>query len=153
MNSIICDAIRAKRLIRFVYEGYERIVEPHIHGINSANHEMLSGWLVGGWSESKPEQGWRNYLVKDMHDVHALADGFERPRSRYNAFDRNMRQVFCRIEPASDAPARAEETALSTREVHSGPADMPPSNLRRGPGTPGTATTPDVDTEPLPPAA
>ena len=149
MNSIICDAIRARRLIRFVYEGYERIVEPHIHGINSANHEMLSGWLVGGWSGSKPEPGWRNYLIKDMHDVHALADGFEQPRARYNAFDKQMRQVFCRVEPA-DAVAAVDEPGLSASEAHSGPADMPPPKLRREPGKPGAS---DIDTEPLPPAA
>ena len=149
MNAIICDAIRAKRLIRFVYEGYERIVEPHIHGINRANHEMLSGWLVGGWSGSQPEPGWRNYLVKDMHDVHALADGFERPRARYNAFSGQMRQVFCRVEPAADAVQPADEPDLSIADAHAGPADMPPSGLPR---EPGKGSTPDIQTEP-PPAA
>ena len=150
MNAVICDAIRAKRLIRFVYEGYERIVEPHIHGINSASHEMLSGWLVGGWSGSKPEPGWRNYLVKDMHDVHALADGFERPRPRYNAFDKQMRQVFCRVEPAADAATPIDEPDLSVADAHSGPVDMPPSNL---PGGRPRAEEPDFHTEPPPPAA
>ena len=143
MHLVICDAIRAKRLLRFVYEGYERIVEPHIHGINSANHEMLSGWLVGGWSGSKPEPGWRSYLVRDMHDVHALAEGFERPRARYNAFDRQIRQVFCRVEPAEDAAAPAFD-------AHSGPDDMPPRNL---PIDSLIRREPEVDTEPPPPAA
>jgi hypothetical protein len=27
MNTLICDAIRARRLIRFVYDGYERVAE------------------------------------------------------------------------------------------------------------------------------
>ena len=149
MNTLICDAIRAKRLIRFIYEGYERVVEPHIHGINSANHEMLSGWLVGGWSGSKAEPGWRNYLVKDMHDVHALADGFDRPRARYNAFDTQMRQVFCRIEPVEDAAAGDDEPDLAASDPHSGPADMPPLQLRREPVKPEKT---DISTEP-PPAA
>ena len=149
MNAIICDAIRAKRLIRFIYEGYERIVEPHIHGINSANHEMLSGWLVGGWSGSKPEPGWRNYLVKDMEDVHALADGFDRPRARYNAFDKQMRQVFCRVEPVDHAGIDADEPDLAAADPHTGLADMPPANLRRDPAQPGN---PHMQTEP-PPAA
>ena len=139
MNAIICDAIRAKRLIRFIYEGYERVVEPHLHGINSASHEMLSGWLVGGWSESRPEPGWRNYLVRDMHDVHALADTFEGPRPRYNPFDRQVRQVFCRLEPdemsarpvdapgvadaapAADTTARRDERAPQTPPAEPSP--------------------------------
>jgi hypothetical protein len=111
MLVIICDAIRTKRLLRFIYEGYERIVEPHVHGINVANHEVLSGWLVGGWSESRPEPGWRNYLVRDMHDVHALSDRFDGPRPRYNAFDPQIRQVFCRLEPVATIMRAADSSA------------------------------------------
>jgi hypothetical protein len=127
MHAIICDAIRARRLIRFIYEGYERIVEPHVHGINSANHEMLSGWLVGGWSESRPEPGWRNYLVRDMHDVHALADRFDGPRPKYNPFDPQVRQVFCRLEPVG---AAADEKAAPLADVSPAPDAQPKSEPR-----------------------
>ncbi len=147
MHSIICDAIRARRLIRFIYEGYERIVEPHLHGINAANHEMLSGWLVGGWSESRPEPGWRNYLVREMHDVHALADRFEGPRPKYNAFDPQVRQVFCRIEPVgADAQATAGGAVL---------ADISPPRLELvsdSSPAPRPAPPPDPGIDP-PPAA
>jgi hypothetical protein len=108
MNTLICDAIRARRLIRFVYDGYERIAEPHAYGISTANHEVVSAYLVGGWSASEGAPGWRKYLVGDMHDVHALAETFEAPRPGYNPEDRQMRQVFCRLEavsrPAAEAP-------------------------------------------------
>ncbi|HEX6058039.1 MAG TPA: hypothetical protein VFZ11_03390 [Gemmatimonadaceae bacterium] len=107
MNSIICDAIRAKRRLRFVYDGYERIVEPHVYGINTANHEALRGWLVAGWSESEAAPGWRTYLEREMRDVHALAQAFDGPRDGYVADDRQMRQVHCRLEAAS-AAARPE---------------------------------------------
>jgi hypothetical protein len=150
MHEIICDAIHAKRLLRFVYEGYERIVEPHVHGINTADHEMLSGWLVGGWSGSKPEPGWRNFLVRDMHDVHALADGFEGPRARYNAFDKQMRQVFCRLEPSANATEPAFDTRTLPADAQAGPADMPPPNVRPEQSAPRPD---DIQTEPPPPAA
>jgi hypothetical protein len=114
MNTLICDAIRARRLIRFVYDGYERIAEPHAYGISTANHEVVSGYLVGGWSASEGAPGWRKYLVRDMHDIHALAESFAAPRPGYNPEDRQMRQVFCRLEaaarPAAEAP-RPESTA------------------------------------------
>jgi hypothetical protein len=150
MHAIICDAIRAKRLIRFIYEGYERIVEPHLHGINTANHEMLSGWLVGGWSESRPQPGWRNYLVRDMHDVHALADGFEGPRPKYNANDPQLRQVFCRIEPVADA-GRAAERSAPIADMRAPIADAVPGEAappaERAPGA-----VPGSGLEPPPPA-
>jgi hypothetical protein len=114
MNTLICDAIRARRLIRFVYDGYERIAEPHAYGISTANHEVVSAYLVGGWSASEGAPGWRKYLVRDMHDIHALAETFAAPRPGYNPDDRQMGQVFCRLEaasrPAPEAP-RPESTA------------------------------------------
>jgi hypothetical protein len=53
MNDLICDAIRSRHLLRFIYDGYERVIEPHSHGINPANHEVVSGWLVGGWTKTE----------------------------------------------------------------------------------------------------
>lgn len=107
MNEIICNAIQARRRLRFIYDGYERIVEPHLYGITTASNEAVRCWLVAGWSESEAAPGWRTYLVREMHDVHALAQGFDAPREGYVADDHQMRQVFCRLE-ASSAVARPE---------------------------------------------
>ena len=103
MNTLICNAIEARRLVRFVYDGYERVVEPHLYGINQANHEMLSGYLVAGWSASKPEPGWRNYLIADMADIHVLGTPFVGPRAGYNPNDVHIRQIFCRVDQAGSA--------------------------------------------------
>ena len=104
MHQLICDAIGARRLLRFVYDGYERIVEPHLHGINAANHEALSAWIVEGWSASSGREGWRNYLVRDMHDIHVLARPFAAPRPSFNPDDPNFRQIFCSVAPLTEAP-------------------------------------------------
>lgn len=98
MNVIICNAIRARRLLRFTYEGYERVVEPHTYGVNTAGHEAVRGWLVGGWSSSTAEPGWRMFLVSEMRDVAALAEAFDGPREQYNAEDRGFETVYCRLE-------------------------------------------------------
>ena len=98
MNIVICDAIRAHRLLRFVYDGYERIVEPHAYGVNTAGHEAVSGWLAGGWSASHPEPGWRMFLVSDMAQVAALAEGFAAPREGYNADSPAFRELYCHLE-------------------------------------------------------
>jgi hypothetical protein len=97
MNVVICDAIRARRLLRFFYDGYERVVEPHVYGMNAAGREALSAWLVGGWSKSDPEPGWRMYLLGEMRDVAALAEGFEGARPGYNPEDSRMAEVYCRL--------------------------------------------------------
>lgn len=98
MNVVICDAIRARRLLRFVYDGYERVVEPHLYGINSAGREALSAYLVRGWSASEAAPGWRSYLLDEMRDTAALADGFSGAREGFNPEDSRMTRVYCRIE-------------------------------------------------------
>jgi hypothetical protein len=98
VNAIVCNAIRARRLLRFIYEGYERLLEPHLYGINTQNHEMLSGYLVGGWSATEAEPGWRSFLVRDMYDLQALAESFEGPRAGFDPSSERFRQVFCRLE-------------------------------------------------------
>lgn len=106
MNVIICDAIRARRLLRFFYDGYERIVEPHVYGVNTAGHEAVRAWLVRGWSKSDSEPGWRMFLVSQMQDVAAMAEAFEGPRGGFNPDDTQMEKIYCRIEPAWESGAR-----------------------------------------------
>jgi len=112
MNTLITDAIRARRLIRFIYEGYERIVEPHMYGINSANQEMVSAFLVGGWTKTETQPGWRNFLVKEMDDVHALSESFRTPRPGYNAKDPQFRQIYCSLDAQGRVVDRRDQTRV-----------------------------------------
>ena len=98
MNITICDAIRARRLLRFVYEGYERIVEPHAYGVNTAGHEAVSAWLVAGWSASETAPGWRMYLLDAMRDVAALAERFDGTRAGYNPDDPHFVRLYCQLD-------------------------------------------------------
>lgn len=59
MNTIICEAIRLRKIIKFYYDGYERIVEPHTYGIHKdTGNEVLSAYQIGRYSSSlKPPEG------------------------------------------------------------------------------------------------
>jgi len=98
MRLQICDAIRRRRLLMFGYGDFVRVVEPHLFGVNSAGHEMLSAWLRPGHSRSDPEGGWRNYLTSDITNLQALDETFTGPREGFNAADPRMREVFCVLE-------------------------------------------------------
>jgi microsomal dipeptidase-like Zn-dependent dipeptidase len=50
MDSILCEAIRSRRLVEFLYEGGLRVVEPHMIAQNELGHSILSGWFVAGFS-------------------------------------------------------------------------------------------------------
>jgi hypothetical protein len=89
----------------FEYGDLIRVVEPHRFGINSAGHEMMSGWLRAGYSRSDPAGGWRNYLLPDVTALQVLDAPFAGTRPGYAAHDPRMREVFCELTPtAADAP-------------------------------------------------
>ena len=102
----LCAAIRRRSLVMFEYGDLIRVVEPHRFGINSAGHEMLSGWLRAGYSRSDPAGGWRNYLLSDVSALQVLDAPFAGTRPGYTAHDPRMREVHCQLDPTeADAPA------------------------------------------------
>jgi hypothetical protein len=87
----------------FEYGDLIRVVEPHRFGINSAGHEMLSGWLRAGYSRSDPAGGWRNYLLSDVSALQVLDAPFADTRPGYAAHDARMREIYCELEPTEAA--------------------------------------------------
>ncbi len=70
---IICGAIKSQNVIRFYYTGTKvpgyRLVEPHMVAYNSRENLILSGWFLGGESESQEGQGWREYRIDEITQV------------------------------------------------------------------------------------
>ncbi len=106
MDPVICEAIRAKKLLIFGYADFVRVVEPHLYGVNTAGHEALSAWLRAGYSRTDPEGGWRTYLVGEMHRVQVLDETFGGPRPGYNPHDERIVEVFCGLEREDVADAK-----------------------------------------------
>jgi hypothetical protein len=94
---VVCDAIRSRRLLMFVYGGLVRVVEPHAFGVNTAGHEALSAWLRPGYSRATPGGGWRMYLTDGISALQRLDDTFAAPRPGYNPADPHFDTVFCSL--------------------------------------------------------
>src|SRR5260370_7710877 len=58
-KDLICEAIRCKKLLQFSYGNHLRVVAPHILGRDSSGHDILSAYLVRGYSESRKQPYWR----------------------------------------------------------------------------------------------
>jgi hypothetical protein len=97
-RDLICEAIRSKRLLQFSYGNRTRVVESHILGRDSAGHDILSAYLVRGYSESRKQPYWRFYLLKDITLLTMLDETFSGPRKGYNPKDPRMRRVYCSLE-------------------------------------------------------
>jgi hypothetical protein len=84
VNDIICQAINEKKLLKFSYEGMERIVEPHQLAFNEENNLALNAYWVRGYSKSgNTFDRWREYLVHLMTSVVILNEKFSEPRAGY----------------------------------------------------------------------
>jgi hypothetical protein len=87
-QGILCAAIGSKNIVQFWYAGDAapgpRTVEPHMVAYNAAGHLALSGWFLGGSSESSDGQGWREYLLSEITIFSVLPQHFQGPRSGYN---------------------------------------------------------------------
>lgn len=105
LHAQLCSAIAGRLLVMFEYGDLIRVVEPHRYGVNSAGHEMLSGWMRAGYSRSDAAGGWRNYLVDDINALQVLDAPFADTRPGYAAHDHRMPQAYAELAPSSmEAP-------------------------------------------------
>lgn len=89
-------AIRKRRKISFQYRGELRVVEPHLVGLNDAEHPTLSAWFVDGYSESGSGPGWRDYLLAEVDEAQILEETFPGPRVGYHPDGgQKFHGIFC----------------------------------------------------------
>ena len=97
MQKIICQAIEERKLLRLVYDGHERIVEPHLVGQKRTGNDALSAWQVGGYSKTNRQPPWRNYLLHRISHAEIIDQTFEQARPGYNPNDKTMSHIYCRL--------------------------------------------------------
>ena len=97
MNLTICKAIQEMKLLTFNYNGYERTVEPHAHGISTAGNECLRCYQVAGGSSSGTMPGWKMMTTDSITGVSLSQDRFSSPRDGYKKGDKGMSTIFCEL--------------------------------------------------------
>ena len=97
MDPRVCQAIAERKLLMFGYQGAVRVVEPHVYGISTAEHEAISAWLRPGWSKTNPDGGWRMFRVDGIVDLQLLPESFASARPGFNPEDPHFAEIFCRL--------------------------------------------------------
>lgn len=69
-HPLLWTAIENTRMIRFVYHGKDRLVEPHDHGVLNGSVQLLS-WQVAGRS-SRLLPNWLLTKVNEITDLELL---------------------------------------------------------------------------------
>ena len=84
MNKIIIEAINNKRLLGFVYNGKNRVVEPYMLGVSTKGNDTLSAYQIDGGSNSSKDLSWRQFVINDIERLNLLDETFELIREGYN---------------------------------------------------------------------
>lgn len=106
LNCIILlyGAIESKRLIRFKYQGKERIAEPHDYGIQKRVPRLLS-WQIDGQSSGRIP-GWRWFDVAGMQDSEMLDKHFPGNRDIRSGKHHQWDEIFIRVTPPEGSKAK-----------------------------------------------
>jgi hypothetical protein len=96
-DPLLWQAIEQKRMIRLVYHGKERLVEPHDHGVLNGAVQLL-GYQVAGFS-SRPLPNWILMKADEMADLKLSEKTF--PGGRPTASGKHLRWdiLFIRVQP------------------------------------------------------
>jgi hypothetical protein len=99
-DPLLWTAIENRRMIRFVYHGKDRLVEPHDHGVLNGSVQLLSYQLAG--SSSRPLPNWLLTKVREITDLVLLDQTF--PGGRPTASGKHIKWdiLFIRVQPAND---------------------------------------------------
>ena len=97
MNTQICSAIRDRAVVRLWYDGGDRTVEPHCHGISRADNEVVRAWQIEGYSESGNPVGWKLFKVVQIRHLSRTDATFTTNRPGYNPNDKHMKSVHCHV--------------------------------------------------------
>jgi serine/threonine-protein kinase HipA len=91
-ESVLCDAIKKRQRIKFIYKEKERVGEPQCYGISSAGQEVVRVHVLKGGS--RPEQ---LFVVSQIKSLTVLDEHFINPGPNYNPRDKAMKKIFCQL--------------------------------------------------------
>jgi hypothetical protein len=96
IDQLIRAAISQKRTMRFLYNGKERIAEPHDYGIQSGQTLLLT-YQIGGPSSSARLPAWRWIDVSKVSDLEILDVTFEGNRPAPSGRHHKWNRLFLRV--------------------------------------------------------
>ena len=97
-DPLLWQAIERRRMIRLVYHGKERIVEPHDHGVLNGAVQLL-GYQVAG-SSSRALPNWILMKVHEIVDLELLEKTFAGGRPTASGKHLRWDTLFIRVQPA-----------------------------------------------------
>jgi hypothetical protein len=97
MNKQIVSAIKKKLVLRFVYNGKERVVEPQTYGVSKTGKEVLRARQIGGGSRSGQSRIAKLFDVEKLSGLKNTDEQFAEALPEHNPNDSAMAEVFATL--------------------------------------------------------
>ncbi|WP_454677225.1 hypothetical protein [Achromobacter marplatensis] len=93
LQKLIKKSIEDKAIVRFVYGGHQRVVEPHVLGISRGVMQIL-GYQIEGSSSSGTLPEWRRFDLPGIVGMEVTGQTFSGrrpfPSGRHSSWDRQI---------------------------------------------------------------
>lgn len=103
-------SIEAKKALRIVYHGEERLVEVHAIGLSTKGNPCVRVYQVVGGSVFSDTSGWKMLKISDIEQFEETDNEALTPRPGFNPGDRGMRTIISEVnqhEPPNDNEERS----------------------------------------------
>lgn len=100
IDKLIRQAIGQKRLLQFVYQGKNRVIEPHDYGIHRGSVKLLA-YQIGG-SSSGRIPNWRWIEADQISDIELLSKTFPGGRSAPSGQHHQWEVLYARVGQADE---------------------------------------------------
>ena len=87
------DAIINRQVVRFVYDGLQREVEPFLLGTTTAGRPALRAYQTAGGSRSGTVPGWHLFSLGKIGGIAMIQESFSGERPWYNPADKAMSTI------------------------------------------------------------
>jgi hypothetical protein len=94
----ICEAIRKRALLEFLYRGRRRVVAPYCCGVSGRGAEVLRAVQVRGESASGSLGFGKLWTVDEIRELRVLDESFVPDDPNYNPRDRAMTRIYCAMQ-------------------------------------------------------
>jgi hypothetical protein len=93
----ICDAISARQVVSFDYDGHPRIVQPAAAGPHATTGNLVfRGYQVGGTGNTRTVPFWDLFLIGKISNFEILDETFEVDPPGYTRGDKHI-DVQCEL--------------------------------------------------------
>jgi hypothetical protein len=97
MDQTIVSAIKNKEVLKFIYNGKLRIVEPQTYGVSSAGREVLRARQIGGGSRSGQSRIAKLFDLEKIVGLKKTGDHFCKALPQHNPNDNAMVEIFASL--------------------------------------------------------